>query len=46
MVWDVAHALPSLPIIGLGGITDADDALEFLVAGASAICNSRTPEPS
>jgi dihydroorotate dehydrogenase (NAD+) catalytic subunit len=37
MVWEVARALPSLPIIGIGGISDADDALEFLVAGASAI---------
>ncbi len=37
MVWDVRRALPDLPIIGIGGITDADDALEFLVAGASAI---------
>ncbi len=37
MVWDVARALPGLPIIGIGGIASADDALEFLVAGASAI---------
>jgi dihydroorotate dehydrogenase (NAD+) catalytic subunit len=37
MVWDVARALPGYPIIGIGGITDADDALEFLVAGASAV---------
>jgi dihydroorotate dehydrogenase (NAD+) catalytic subunit len=37
MVWDVARALPSLPIIGIGGIATADDAMEFLVAGASAI---------
>ena len=37
MVWDVRRALPDLPIIGIGGITDADDALEFLVAGASAV---------
>jgi dihydroorotate dehydrogenase (NAD+) catalytic subunit len=37
MVWDVARALPKLPIIGIGGIKDADDALEFLVAGASAV---------
>jgi dihydroorotate dehydrogenase (NAD+) catalytic subunit len=37
MVWDVARALPDLPIIGIGGIANADDALEFLVAGASAI---------
>jgi dihydroorotate dehydrogenase (NAD+) catalytic subunit len=37
MVWDVARALPGLPIIGIGGIASADDALEFLVAGASAV---------
>ena len=37
MVWDVARALPGLPIIGIGGIANADDALEFLVAGASAV---------
>jgi dihydroorotate dehydrogenase (NAD+) catalytic subunit len=37
MVWDVARALPGLPIIGVGGISDADDALEVLAAGASAI---------
>src|SRR4029453_12109446 len=37
MVWDVARALPELPIIGIGGIANADDALEFLVAGARAV---------
>lgn len=37
MVWSVARALPGVPIIGIGGIWSADDALEFLVAGASAI---------
>ncbi len=37
IVWDVARALPGLPLIGVGGIATADDALEFLVAGASAI---------
>ncbi len=37
MVWEVARALPDLPIIGVGGISTADDALEFLVAGASAV---------
>ena len=37
MVWDVARALPALPVIGIGGIATADDALEFLVAGASAV---------
>jgi dihydroorotate dehydrogenase (NAD+) catalytic subunit len=37
MVWEVARGLPGLPIIGIGGIACADDALEFLVAGASAV---------
>jgi dihydroorotate dehydrogenase (NAD+) catalytic subunit len=37
MVWEVARALPGLPIMGIGGIATADDALEFLVAGASAV---------
>jgi dihydroorotate dehydrogenase (NAD+) catalytic subunit len=37
MVWEVARALPTLPIIGIGGIANLDDAMEFLVAGASAI---------
>ncbi len=37
MVWDVARALPDLPVVGIGGIASVDDALEFLVAGASAV---------
>ena len=37
MVWDVARALPGYPIVGVGGIGNAEDALEFLVAGATAI---------
>ncbi len=36
-VWEVARATPGLPIIGVGGIATADDALEFLTAGASAV---------
>ncbi len=36
MVWQVAHAV-SIPVIGMGGITTATDAVEFLLAGASAI---------
>jgi dihydroorotate dehydrogenase (NAD+) catalytic subunit len=27
----------TIPIIGMGGITDARDALEFIIAGASAV---------
>lgn len=36
MVWQVAHAV-HIPVVGLGGITSAVDALEFLMAGAKAI---------
>jgi dihydroorotate dehydrogenase (NAD+) catalytic subunit len=36
MVYQVAHAV-QIPVIGLGGISCAKDALEFLIAGASAI---------
>lgn len=36
MVWQVARAV-SIPVIGIGGIATAEDALEFLIAGASAI---------
>lgn len=36
MVWEVANAV-SIPIIGMGGITNAEDAIEFLIAGATAI---------
>lgn len=36
MVWQVAHAV-QIPVIGLGGITSAADALEFLMAGAKAV---------
>jgi dihydroorotate dehydrogenase (NAD+) catalytic subunit len=35
-VWRVARSVP-LPILGSGGIMTAEDALEFLVAGASAV---------
>lgn len=36
MVWQVAKAV-KIPIIGLGGICNAKDAIEFLMAGATAI---------
>ncbi|PVX56528.1 dihydroorotate dehydrogenase [Hallella colorans] len=36
MVWDVAHAV-KIPVIGLGGIMNAADAIEFMMAGATAI---------
>jgi len=36
MVWQVAQAV-NIPVIGIGGIVTAGDALEFFLAGASAI---------
>ena len=36
MVWQVAKAV-GIPVVGLGGISSATDAIEFLMAGASAI---------
>lgn len=46
MVYQVANAV-SLPIIGMGGIETADDAMEFILAGATAVsvgtANFRNP---
>lgn len=36
MVWQVAQTV-KIPVIGIGGIATAEDALEFLLAGASAV---------
>ncbi|HYG71288.1 MAG TPA: dihydroorotate dehydrogenase [Actinomycetota bacterium] len=36
-VYRVARALPDVPIMGVGGITTGDDAVEFLLAGAWAV---------
>ena len=36
MVWQVAKVV-KIPVVGLGGISCANDAIEFLLAGASAI---------
>ena len=36
MVYQVAHAV-SVPVIGMGGIRNAEDAIEFLMAGATAV---------
>lgn len=36
MVWQVAQAV-SVPVVGVGGILTAQDALEFIIAGASAV---------
>ena len=43
MVWELREALeenaggPAVPIVGMGGIAAAEDALEFLLAGAAAV---------
>ena len=36
MVWQVAKSI-KIPVVGIGGITTPEDAIEFLLAGASAI---------
>lgn len=36
-VWQVHQALPRVPLIGMGGIMTATDAVEFLLAGATAV---------
>ena len=36
MVWEVAHAV-RVPVIGMGGIASWQDAVEFFLAGASAV---------
>lgn len=36
LVWDAARAV-GIPVIAMGGITDADTALEFMIAGAAAV---------
>ncbi|HWR90720.1 MAG TPA: nitronate monooxygenase, partial [Dissulfurispiraceae bacterium] len=36
MVWQVSCAV-TIPVIGMGGIMNARDALEFLIAGARAV---------
>ncbi len=36
MVYEVAHAV-DIPVIGMGGISSAEDAIEFIMAGATAI---------
>ena len=46
MVWQTAKAV-SIPIVGLGGISSADDVIEMMMAGASAVevgaCNLTEP---
>jgi dihydroorotate dehydrogenase (NAD+) catalytic subunit len=36
-VWQVAQALPGVPVVGTGGIVTAEDAAEFLLVGATAV---------
>ncbi len=36
MVWEISQAV-KIPVIGIGGITKAEDAIEFILAGASAV---------
>ncbi len=37
MVWEVHRALPSTPLVGIGGIETGRDVAEFLLVGASAV---------
>src|SRR5205814_7765693 len=37
MVYELATALPGVPLIGAGGVTCASDALQFIMAGARAV---------
>lgn len=36
MVWEACNAV-DIPVMGMGGITSAEDALEFIIAGAAAV---------
>jgi dihydroorotate dehydrogenase (NAD+) catalytic subunit len=36
-VYQVAQACPGIPIVGVGGVRTLEDALEFFIAGASAV---------
>ena len=36
-VWQVHRALPHVPIIGMGGVASVDDAIEMILAGATAV---------
>lgn len=44
MVYQAAQAV-KIPVIGMGGIMTADDALEFILAGATAVAVG-TAQPS
>jgi dihydroorotate dehydrogenase (NAD+) catalytic subunit len=41
-VWQVANALPGVPIVGTGGVATAADAAEFLLVGATAVAVGTT----
>lgn len=47
MVWQTTNSV-SIPVIGLGGITCAEDAIEFIIAGATAvqIGTANFPDPN
>lgn len=36
-VWQIHQVLPDVPILGMGGIANGEDALQFIAAGASAV---------
>lgn len=36
-VWEVSQAIPGLPIVGCGGVRTGEDAIEYMLAGASAV---------
>jgi dihydroorotate dehydrogenase (NAD+) catalytic subunit len=36
MVWEVSQTV-NIPVIGMGGIMKAEDAIEFILVGASAV---------
>ncbi len=36
MVWQVAHAV-KIPVVGMGGVSSADDVIEMMLAGATAV---------
>ncbi|MGH2728164.1 MAG: dihydroorotate dehydrogenase, partial [Actinomycetota bacterium] len=36
-IWQVHQAMPHIPIIGMGGVATAEDAIELILAGASAV---------
>lgn len=37
MVWQVKRAFPHVPVIGMGGVSSADTAIEMMMAGADAV---------